>query len=163
MRGLVILSPGVALASGLASVPEGPCRHPHRGSDGSAVGVPGLPCACQVVTAAAWEAQSSWTAAQSAKALVAAAGAQPVELQLERGRVVQDPAREELAHAVRLSPLAMANHLAHARSLVAHPALLRLLESGGISVRAARLVLDGTRALSEEQAAELVGEVCVRI
>ena len=102
------------LATALAELTsDGPCPVPHADdpvfpgwpTPGHA---PGWPCACQIVTAAAWEACASWLAAQSAAALVTAAGSKEVEFDIGEGRQrIHDPAREELAHALRTSIPAM--------------------------------------------------------
>ncbi len=105
----------------------------------------------------------AWTMVQSVQRLVAAAGPHPVDLATPGGRVVQDPAREEFAAALRLSPMSMGNHLGFSRSVAAHPEVLGLLEIGGLSIRAARVIVEETRALSVEQAAELVAEICSRV
>ena len=95
-----------------------------------------------VVLTAAWEACAAWAAAGSAVALVHAAGPSPVVLDLAAsGQQVTDPAREELALALRTSPNSMGNRISAARDLVSHPRLVALVESAAISAWAARLVI----------------------
>jgi hypothetical protein len=102
---------------------------------------PGWPCACQIVTAAAWEGCASWLAAGAAAALVAAAGPDPVEFDVGDGRQrIHDPAREELAHALRTSIPAMGNRIGAARALTAQPQLVGLVESAAISRETSRRI-----------------------
>lgn len=65
VRALLDLPLGVELITarqGLGPVGSR-CPQPHeqQWADGDPVGVPGNPCACQIVVAAAWSAMSSWT------------------------------------------------------------------------------------------------------
>lgn len=170
VRRLLWLSPGPLLAAALAEASSGgPCPVPHAG-EGMMPGwptpghAPGWPCACQIVTAAAWEACASWVAARSAGALVAAAGSEAVEFDVGQGlRRIQDPAREELAHALRTSIPAMGNRIGAARALMSHPRLVLLVESATISAWAARLVLDHLTDLEPHQADQVIEEIETRI
>ncbi len=170
VRRLLWLSPGPLLAAALAEASPGdPCPVPHTG-EGMVPGwptpghAPGWPCACQVVTAAAWEACASWVAARSAGALVAAAGSEAVEFDVGQGlRRIQDPAREELAHALRTSIPAMGNRIGAARALMSHPRLVLLVESATISAWAARLVLDHLTDLEPHEADQVIEEIETRI
>ncbi len=169
VRALLWLAPGPGLAAALveASI-AGPCPLPHRAeaapgwpSPGHA---PGWPCACQVVVAAAWEACGAWVAASSAAALVEAAG--PDEFAFcppAPAPRVTEPAREELALALRVSPLSMGNRIAAARELIAHPGLAALVASAAISAWSARLVVREVAGLPEETAGTIVAEVVQRI
>lgn len=169
VRGLLWLSPGPGLAVALvaASIP-GPCPVSHAGeapagwpSPGHA---PGWPCACQVVVAAAWEACAAWVAAGSAAALVAAAGPDEVVFCPPKPSPrVSEPAQEELALALRASPLSMGNRIAAARELVAHPGLSALVASAAISAWGARLVIREVAGLTEDVAGRIVAEVVHRI
>ena len=110
VRRLLWLAPDPRVATALAGpAPAGPCPMPHADEmmlpDWPTPGhAPGWPCACQIVTAAAWEACASWLDVQSAAALVTAASAEEVEFDVGEGRQrIHDPAREELAHALRTS------------------------------------------------------------
>lgn len=169
VRGLLWLAPGPDLAAALVQVSNpGPCSLSHAGeappgwpSPGHA---PGWPCACQVVVAAAWEACAAWAAAGSAAALVAAAGADEVAfLPPAPSPRVTEPAQEELALALRVSPLSMGNRIAAARELMAHPGLVELVESAAISAWGARLIVREVAGLPEDVAARIVGEVVERI
>lgn len=170
VRRLLWLAPGPHLATALADVTlGGPCSVPHL-DDRMGPGWPtpghqdGWPCACQVVTAAAWEACASWVAARCAAALATAAGSHPVEFDVGDGRQrIHDPAREELAHALRTSIPAMGNRIAAARALTAHPRLGLLVESGAISAWAGRLVLEHLSDLEEVDAGRVIDEVAQRV
>jgi len=169
VRGLLWLSPGPELAAGLVEASNpGPCSESHAGE--AAPGwpnpgqAPGWPCACQVVVAAAWEACAAWVAAGSAAALVAAAGPDEVVFSPPGPAPrVSEPAREELALALRLSPLSMGNRIAAARELVAHPGLSDLVGSAAISAWGARLVVREVAGLSEDVAGRIVAETVGRI
>ena len=169
VRGLMWFPPGPGLAAALveASSP-GPCSQSHAGeappgwpSPGHA---PGWPCACQVVVAAAWEACAAWVAAGSAAALVTAAGADEVAFcPPPPAPRVSEPAQEELALALRVSPLSMGNRITAARELVAHPDLSALVASAAISAWGARLVVREVAGLPEDLARRIVAEVVQRI
>jgi hypothetical protein len=169
-RRLLWLAPGPDLVAALADrALGGPCPVPHR-DDRMGPGwptpghSPGWPCACQVVTAAAWEACAAWMAARSAAALVAAAGPDPVAFDVGDGRQrIHDPAREELAHALRTSIPAMGNRIGAARALTEHPLLVGLVESAAISAWAGRLVLDHVGDLEGPDADRVLEEVATRV
>jgi hypothetical protein len=169
-RRLLWLTPGPDLVAALADrALGGPCPVPHR-DDRMGPGwptpghSPGWPCACQVVTAAAWEACAAWMAARSAAALVAAAGPDPVAFDVGDGRQrIHDPAREELAHALRTSIPAMGNRIGTARALTEHPLLVGLVESAAISAWAGRLVLDHVGDLEGPDAERVLEEVATRV
>jgi hypothetical protein len=117
-----------------------------------------------VVVAAAWEACGAWAAAGAACALVDCAGPQEVTFGVpELGVRVSDPAREELASALRTSVGSMANRIAGARDLVAHPHLVELVASATLSAWAARLVVREVEDLTAGQAAAVVGQVCATL
>ena len=125
---------------------------------------PGWPCACQVVTAAAWDACASWVAARCAVSLVEAAGTEPVYFDVAGDhQKIHDPARGELAHALRSTIPAMGNRIGHARALAAHPQLLALVESAAISAWAGQLVLDHVTDLDQQDADRVIAEVSVRV
>ncbi len=170
VRRLLWIAPGPRLAAVLSDLPVGqPCRLPHSDDrmlpDFPTPGhAPGWPCACQVVTAAAWEACAAWLSTRSAAALVAAAGPEPVEFDIGEGRQrIHDPAREELAHALRTSIPAMGNRIGAARALTSHPRLLQLVESAAISAWAGRLVLDHVADLEDQEASGVIEEVATRV
>ena len=170
VRRILWLAPGPLLVSALADLAlGGPCPLPHT-EDRMLPGwptpghAPGWPCACQVVTAAAWDACASWVAARCAVSLVEAAGSEPVCFDVAGDhQKIHDPAREELAHALRSTIPAMGNRIGHARALAAHPQLLALVESAAISAWAGRLVLDHVTDLDQQDADRVIAEVCVRV
>ncbi len=79
------------------------------------------------------------------------------------GQSITDPAREELALALRMSPNSMGNRIAAARDFVAHPRLVALVQSAAISAWAARLVVLELADLTSADAREVVDQVCTRI
>ncbi len=169
VRVLLWLPAGPALATALSSI-ESPtrCPNPHDGENLPGLPAPGhapgWPCACMVVLTAAWEACAAWAAARSAVALVQAAGPSLVVLDIgASGQQVTDPAREELALALRSSPNSMGNRISAARDLVSHPRLVALVESAAISAWAARLVVLELTDLTTEQASHVVDHVCMRV
>lgn len=169
VRALLWQPAGPELAAGLASLPRGAvCRLPHEEDRMLSLPTPGhspgWPCACQVVIAAAWEACAAWVAANGARALIEAAGPEPVHLTVAGGaHQLHDPARDELAPALRWTVTSAGNRIAAARDLVAQPELLRLVETAAISSWSARLVCDHLADLSGDQAAAVVEDVRARV
>lgn len=169
VRTLLWLPAGPLLATALSAIESTtPCPDPHEGESLPGLPAPGhargWPCACMVVLTAAWEACAAWAAAGSAVALVHAAGPSPVVLDLvASGQQVTDPAREELALALRTSPNSMGNRISAARDLVSHPRLVALVASAAISAWAARLVVLELTDLTREQGSQVVDQVCTRI
>ena len=169
VRALVWLPAGPRLAealSGIGRIRRCIGAHPddESGPMPTSGQSPGWPCACMVVLAAAWEACGAWSAAGAAYALVDCAGPETVTFNVpEIGLRVSDPAREELACALRASPGSMANRIEGARDLVAHPELLELVASATVSAWAARLVVREVEDLTDAQAAEVVGHVCAKV
>jgi hypothetical protein len=168
VRRLLWLPAGPDLAAALADLPRnGVCPAPHA-DDRVLPGfptpghAPGWPCACQVVTAAGWEACAAWVAAGAAEALVDAAGPAPVAFDTG-GHQIHDPARDELAPALRSTTGSMGNRITAARSLLAHPALVDLLATGAVSGWAARVVTREVDTLDPDQATTVVTAVCDRI
>lgn len=169
VRRLLWLPAGPLLAQGLADLPRGPaCPLPHDEDPRSGLPTPGhapgWPCACLVVTAAAWEATAAWVAAGCATALVDAAGPEPVELEVPgTPHRLHDPARDELAAALRWTPSSAATRIATARRITAHPRLVHLVRTGSISAWAARLVGEHVDGLSPDEAARLVDDVADKV
>ncbi len=169
IRSLLWLPAGARLAAALDSLTRAQaCPDPHAGEappgDPAPGHVPGWPCACMVVLAAAWEACFAWSAAGAATSLVDAAGAEPVTFDLASGGLrVTDPAREELALALRASPASMGNRIAAARGLVEHPRLVGLVATATLSAWAARLVVLELAELTAEQARAVVDDVVTRV
>jgi hypothetical protein len=169
VRALLWLPPGPQLAAALTTLhPAGPCPLPHDAermlelpTPGHA---PGWPCACQVIIAAAWAACSGWAAARAAASLTQAAGDHPVTLQASGGaRQISEPARDELAAALRNTPTSMGNRICAARDLATRPQLLALAESGAITPWAARLIAEQLHDLDPEQCHAVLTEVDTKI
>ncbi len=171
VRDLLWVPAGPQLAAALAEIGRvDRCVAAHAGEvlgvgatpvPGSAAG---FPCACMVVLAAAWEACAAWAAAGAACALVDAVGPQEVVVEVpELGVRVGDPAREELASALRVPVGSMANRIAGARDLIAHPVLVELVSTATLSAWAARLVLREVQDLDPGQATAVVGRVCATL
>jgi hypothetical protein len=169
VRRLLWLPAGPQLSVALAELPlQAECPVPHTQDRFLACPTPGhapgWPCACQVVVAAAWEACAAWVAAGAARALVTAAGPEPVDFDVAGGSYqLHDPAREELAHALRWTVPSAGNRIAAARALVAHPGLVALVESATLSGWAARLVAEHLDGLTPAQADTVIQAVATRI
>ena len=142
VRNLVTLPVGPEMVACLAVLPvQGLCdTHAAEGPSGR----PGNPCACQIVVAAAWAAVASWSEARGARALAAAAGLKPVDVPIDPQRPglgsVVDPAVEQLAPALRLSPRSAQLRIQSSRALMDNPLLVGACEAGVITTWAARLV-----------------------
>jgi hypothetical protein len=76
---------------------------------------------------------------------------------------IEDPAREELAHALRSSIPSMGNRIGAARALLAHPRLVALIRSGAISAWAGRLVTEHLTDLAADDAERVVEEVAAHV
>ena len=169
VRSVLWMPAGPRLAEALSTVGRiqlcvGPHADERSGPTPTPGSSPGWPCACMVVLSAAWEACGAWAAAGAACALVDCAGHEEVTFRVaELGLRVSDPAREELASALRTSLGSMANRIAGARELVAHPRLVALVSSATLSAWAARLVVREVEDLTDEQAALVVGDVCDKV
>ncbi|TXH51191.1 MAG: hypothetical protein E6Q93_22375, partial [Burkholderiaceae bacterium] len=105
------------------SDPPDPSWGPSLAGGGRGFPVPGsaagFPCCCQLLLAAAWEAQAAWTGVQAGRALLCAAGADPVAATPEGfapARVL-DRARDELSGVLRISPHSVSYRLRAARAL----------------------------------------------
>lgn len=167
VRALMSLAPGPELVAGVSRVATGPCSAPHTGEafpgDPLPGRVPGWPCACQLVVAAAWDACGSWIAARAAVATIEVAGRDLIEYRTPTGQTIADPAREELAVALSISPTSAHNRIVAARDLLEHPQLLAYVESGGCSPWAARVLVLEVTALEGAQARDVVEDVVERM
>ncbi len=167
VRALMTLAPGPDLVAGVARIATGPCSAPHSGEaapgDPRLGSAPGWPCACQLVVAAAWEACASWIAARAAVATVEVAGQELIELRTPTGQTIVDPTREELAVVLSISPASAHNRIVAARELLEHPQLVALVESGGCSAWAARVLVLEVASLEGAAAAEVVQDVVERM
>ncbi|MDZ7577223.1 MAG: hypothetical protein U0904_03505, partial [Candidatus Nanopelagicales bacterium] len=164
---LLTLPAGPALAEALTALGWGPCPADHSGEQmpgDPPLGLPGSPCACQVVLLAAWEAVASWVSAQQAHGLVTAAGPEPVIVPpVGAAPEITDPAREEIAAALHLSPASAANRIHAARELTAHPDLLGLVSRGQLPGLSARLLLADVANLDTQSALEVTAAVAGRV
>lgn len=167
VRGLMTLEPGPALVSAVHAVAPGACPAAHDGEALPGAPAPGRvagsPCACQLVVAAAWEACASWIAARGARSTVDVAGRNLVEHRTATGQTIVDPAREELALVLSISPASAHNRILAARELLAHPDLVALVESGACSSWAARVIVLEVAALPDGDARDVVADVVGRI
>lgn len=117
----------------------------------------GYPCSCQVVLAAAWEAAANWTAIQAAGALVDAVGPEPVVVpSAEKAPGIVDPAREELAVALRLHGGSAERRIRRARELSAHPPAVALAAEGILPLSSVANVCEDLAGLSDDDAREIV-------
>ncbi len=110
------------------------CAFPHYAPALSErVGVAGSPCACQVVLVGAWQAVSSWLAGQADAVVVHAVGAEAVQVPLGRDRrfgTVTDPGVEEVAAALRATPVSARNRVHRLRDRYALPELVAAVGDG---------------------------------
>ncbi len=164
LQGLLGLAAG-DLATGY---PPGDCPHPHpAATTRDQVGVPGHPCACQVVQVAAWSAVASWVAAQGDQMVVAVAGTEPVEEFLVPDRpglgTIVDPAVEELAPALRVSPGSARNRLAGLRRIAELRRLRDAVDTGLVIGWHAHLLATELRHLPEADQVTVVDQVLDRV
>ncbi|MDQ1248706.1 MAG: hypothetical protein QG597_3079 [Actinomycetota bacterium] len=156
--------PGIPDASGAPGAPAcvgvvDPMGVPVPGSS------PGFPCTCQLLVAAAWEACASWSAWQAQRALVDAVGGEPVIITptaCARGSLV-DPAREDVAPMLALSPDSTATRIDASRDLARYPDLAALIEQGLIFTPGVRAVLAETANLDAESRATVVSAVVAKV
>jgi len=175
---LLTIAPGPALVAALSNLavrglcPADPVTGHSSLADPSApgrvgVGRPGQPCACMIVIAAAWTAVSSWADARQTRAVVNAVGAEPVTVTCDpedpRMGTIVDPAVDELAPALRLSPRSCAVRVASARALREQPDLMVAVEAGLVSSWAARLVTQDLQTLSAAERDVVIDRLLVRV
>ena len=167
VRALMTLAPGPALVSAVHALATGSCPAPHHGEALPGAPAPGRvagsPCACQLVVAAAWEACASWIAARGTRSTVDVAGPSLVEHRAATGQTIVDPAREELALVLSISPTSAHNRIMAARELLSHPDLVELVESGACSPWAARVIVREVACLPDGDARDVVADVVDRI
>ena len=146
----------------------GVCRFDHAtAAVEERLGVPGNPCACQVVAAAAWNAFASWAQLQADDAMVAVAGAEPVQQLVipdrpELGHLT-DPAVEDLAAALRLSPGSARHRLSGMRRVAAAPRLTAAIRSGLVIGWHAHLLLGDLRHLEAADRDVVIDELLDRL
>ena len=159
---LLRLAPGPALLAAASGLPGGRCPGDHGGD-----GLPGLPppgsgagfpCGCQIVLAAAWQAVTAWASVRAAAVLVDAVGAEPVVLPDAAARPgIADPAREEVAAALRIAPRSAGSVIAAARDLAAFPAAAGLAAAGVLPLRVVQRVCTEAAKLAPQDAADVIG------
>jgi len=124
----------------------------------------GFPCGCQVVLVAAWRAVASWTAVQAASALVDAVGKEVAVLPDDGVRPgIVDPAREEVAVALRTSPNSASALMRRARDLAAFPEAAALADEGILPLRTVEGVCEQASRLSAQDASAVIAEWCSRV
>ena len=77
--------------------------------------VPGLPCACQVVIAAGWAACVAWVGGRAADSVIEVAGPGPLLLHSDVHPDRLDPASDELAAVLHVSPRSAVSQIGAAR------------------------------------------------
>ncbi len=177
VREMTLLTPGPDLQQRLVDLVAadrargyrlGECPHPHYAPNiQERVGVPGSPCACQVVLVAAWAAVASWTAAEADQMVVEVAGATSVEQVLVAERpelgVVCDPAVEELAPALRVSPAGARYRLDGLRRIAGLPRLQAAVRCGSVWAWQAHVVATDLRHLPHSDQVRVVDQLLDRV
>ena len=158
LRELMRLPTGPEHLAILKKLGSGPCAADHRqeGLPGDPIpgSSPGFPCGCQIVLVAAWRAAADWVAVEAARALSAAEGTRPG---------IVDPAREEVAVAMRLLPGSAAAAMRRSRALVGHPQATALAEEGILPLRTVERVCEAASRLSDVDAAEVIDAWCRKV
>ncbi len=166
---VVGLPAGPVLMSALASLGSGPCLapHPDRGlrlTGQPAFASPGNPCLCLLAVAAAWQACLGYAAANARSAVVGAVGPEPVVLTREGVRPeLADPAREELAAVLRLSPGSAGVRIEQSRELAAQTEVGRLVEHGVLPESSAIRICQGLARLDPDDATACGAELAHRV
>ena len=168
LRELMRLPTGPEHLAILKKLDRGPCAADHReeGLPGDPVpgGSPGYPCGCQIVLVAAWRAAADWVAVEAARALTDAVGAEPVVVAAQGTRPgIVDPAREEVAVAMRLVPGSAAAAMRRSRALAAHPRAAALAEEGILPLRTVERVCEAVSRLSDVDAAQVIDAWCRKV
>ena len=92
--------------------------------------VPGLPCACQLVIAAGWAACAAWVGNRVADAVIDVAGPGPLLLHSDVHPDRMDPASDELAAVLHVSPRSATAQIAAARRRAACTQVAATVDSG---------------------------------
>lgn len=173
VRQLMRLPVGAELAAALTTLlpattgstdPTGTCPADHYSpTQSEVIGVPGSPCGCHIVVAAAWAAVASWAGHRTDEALLTAAGDEPITRQLvadspEFGTITYD-ADEEVAPALWASAASADHRIDGARRVVALPELWRAVESGLVIDWHARLLAADLKHLDVDLQRAVVGQL----
>ena len=169
---LISLPAGPELISCLAEFGSGRCAcdHADESPTGFAIrGVtPGLPCECQLVAIAAWEAVSNWQQASATSFLVDVMGQEPVKAPAEASEGVKrfwvpDPAREEVALVLRSSTGSVTNRLGNGRMVIDHSELFDVARRGGCAVWVSKRIITSLLGYPTADARAVSTEVARRI
>ena len=129
------LEDSVAAVDAADGCDPGFCPFPHTVSTlDDRIGIPGTPCACLVVLVAAWNSVVSWVTHRADQQLIATVAARPVQFQLSPDRgdfgALTDPAVDEIAPGLRVSPGSAHHRVGGVRRLFAVPELRGAVASG---------------------------------
>ncbi len=143
------------------------CPFPHTVSTfNDRIGIPGTPCACQVVLVSAWNAVASWVAHRADQELIATVAARPVQFQLSPDRgdfgALTDPAVDEIAPGLRLSPGSAHHRVGGVRRVFAVSELRGAVASGLVTAFHAHLLVTDLRHLPEVDQARVIADVLQR-
>ena len=125
----------------------------------------GLPCACQVILTAAWQAVEGWAQVAAMAAVVDAAAPDAVVSTpslVHRARVT-DGVCSELAGALALTTAGAAGRIATARDLYRFPDLVALAEEGIVIAPVWRAVLGESTNLPADARQVVVGQMVAKI
>lgn len=146
----------------------GECPLPHPAPTiTERIGVPGQPCPCQIVCVAAWAAVASWVGLRAEQEVVNVAGPDTVEGYLVPERpglgTIIDPAVEELAPALRVSPGSARHRLAGLRRIAALPRLHEAIESGSMIGWHAHMLATDLRHLPDSDQSDVIDRLLDRV
>ncbi|MDQ1247747.1 MAG: hypothetical protein QG597_2118 [Actinomycetota bacterium] len=170
VRALMTLAPGPELVAALTAIGRQPVCPAYHGHPDPAVeatdptpapgSTPGHPCACQLVVAAGWQAVIGWAEVHAAGAMVDICGPEPVEVTpgFARARIT-DPARVELAAALRISPDSTYGPLHTSRDLHAQPALAAAAADGTLFSASRRAILRQTANLPDHARTQVINHI----
>lgn len=125
--------------------------------------VSGLPCACQLVLAAAWSACVSWVQHHAGSAVVMVAGTGPLDYDTGYGATVTDPVREELAGVLRISPRSAGTRIAAARRRAHCGPLTEVLVAGLLSAPACDAICEVLGEVADPLAQQIAVKLSAQI
>ena len=158
----------VGRADSAAGYARGHCPFDHTTATAAdRVGVPGSPCACQVITVAGWAAVASWVSACADRVVVDTAGPTPVEELIVATRpdlgTITDPAVEDLATALRVSPGSARHRLTTLRRVHALPRLRFAVAQGLMIGWHAQVLVSDLRHLPPTARQQVIDAVLDRV